>query len=80
MYEINRDSYLKINKGKKNFLLILGRRYISQKEGKQHVFNYLCGTTLNSKEGWSCDGGADGVDTAERKTKSTKLKDKTKQF
>jgi hypothetical protein len=60
--------------------LILGRRYISQKEGKQQVLNYLCGTTLNSKEGWSSDDGSDGTDTAERKTQWTKLKAKTKQF
>jgi hypothetical protein len=42
--------------------------------------NYLCGTTLNSKDGWSCDDGSDGTDTAELKTQSTKLKAKTKQF
>jgi len=48
--------------------LILGRRCISQNEGKQRVFVYLCGTTVNSKEGCSCEDVAEGTDAGERKT------------
>jgi hypothetical protein len=60
-------------------LVDFGKTIYFAKRRKQ-VFNYLCGTTLDIKEDWSCDDGADGTDTAERKTQSTKLKAKTKQF
>jgi hypothetical protein len=57
------------------------RRYISQtKESNQFLFIYVAQTSTVRKAGHVMMGRMGQIRTAERKTHSTKLKAKTKQF